>query len=148
MYRCQIIAHKVINLQRTLYYSSHIYCKSNNFISYNLTLIHCPTDKAITEATVIPWITGLSRPIYQRALQFASKYHVSLDSRRPQIWQHIHYSLGQSFMCLQIHTTANSIAHGPQLCDGALILCQRRIRKYDENRQRTDTQRIQNLRPL
>ena len=62
-------------------YSSQIYCKSNIFMSYILTLIHCPTEKAITEATLIPWIAGLREPIYCWALQFASKYHVSLDSR-------------------------------------------------------------------
>ena len=54
-------------------------------MSYNLTSIHCLTEKTTTEATLIPWITGLNGPIYHRALQFASKYHVSLDSRRPQI---------------------------------------------------------------
>ena len=61
------------------------------------------TEKSITEATLIPWIAGLRGPIYCRALHFAPKYHVSLDLRRPQIRQHIHYSLGQSIMCLQIH---------------------------------------------
>ena len=44
------------------------------------------TENTITEATLILWIAGLSGPIYCRALQFTSKYHVSLDSCQPQIW--------------------------------------------------------------
>ena len=51
----------------------------------NMTENREQTKKAITEATLIPWIAGLSGPIYHGALQFASKYHVSLDSCWPQI---------------------------------------------------------------
>ena len=51
---------------------------------------------------------------------------------------------------------ANYGAQGIQLCDGGLILCWRRIRKFDENKQtdrqrtdrQTDRQRIQLQRPL
>ena len=47
---------------------------------------------------------------------------------------------------------ANYGAHGIQLRDGGLILCWRRIRKFDENKQtdreQTDRQRIQLQRPL
>ena len=35
---------------------------------------------------------------------------------------------------------ANSIAHGPQLRDGGLILCWRRIRKFVTQREHTDIQ--------
>ena len=38
---------------------------------------------------------------------------------------------------------ANYGAHGIQLRDGGLILCWRRIRKFDENRQTEKKQRIQ-----
>ena len=37
-------------------------------MSYNLTKIHCPTEKAITEATLIPWIIGLSGPIVSKLI--------------------------------------------------------------------------------
>ena len=49
-------------------------------MSYNLTLIHYLTEKAITEATQILWIAALSGPIYCRA-----------------------YSSPQSIMSLKIH---------------------------------------------
>ena len=40
----------------------------------------------------MPWITGLSGPIYRRALQFTSKYHVSSDSLQAQITEHMEYN--------------------------------------------------------
>ena len=48
---------------------------------------------------------------------------------------------------------ANCGEHGIQLCEGGLILCWRRIRKFNENRQtenkQTNRQRtVQKLRPL
>ena len=101
MYGVRLELIELFYLQWMSDYSSKIYCKWNNFISYNLTSIHCP--------------------IYHRALQFASKYYVSLDSL-PPIYR------------------ANTL----QFRDGGLILCWRRTRKFltyrehTENRQRTD----------
>ena len=44
-------------------------------MSYNLTLIHCLTEKAITEATLIPWITGLSGPIIMIFIPFMTTFN-------------------------------------------------------------------------
>ena len=76
---------------------------------------------------------------------------------------YIYYSSNQSIMSLQIHVCrklsstfitvrievsclfrftpgANYRAHGPQLCDGSLILCCNRIRKFVTQREPTDRQ--------
>ena len=41
--------------------------------------------------------------LYKKSLQFGLKYHASSASLQMQITEHIHYSSGQSIMCLQIH---------------------------------------------
>ena len=92
-------------------------------MSYNLTLIHCPTEKAITEANLIPWIPELSRPIYCRALQFPSKYHVYLDSRRPKFGGTFLTVWVKGSCVFRFMLAANSIIHGLQSRDGGLILC-------------------------
>ena len=50
--------------------SSLILCLSRNrkFVTYREHTEHIQTEKAITEATLIPWITGLSGPIFQLSL--------------------------------------------------------------------------------